>query len=514
MSGERPPFGFSAGDSDPDDSKPNDDSNLTPGGANPFGFLGGLGGFGGAGGPGGFGQGMGADGGGEFDMNALGAALQQLGAMLQSGGGDLTSLFGGAGAGAATAGAVDWDLAKRTARQAVASADGGDPSVSEADRAAVVAALALADLWLDPVTDFPGSGANGEAWSRSEWVEATMPAWQGYIGPVAEGLSTAMSSFVANPAAGFDPSMLPEGLPPEFAEQFAAMTGPMMNMAASLAASMYGGQVGQGLGALAAQVVGAGDVGIPLTPAGRGVLLPRNVAEFGEGLEIPIDEVRLYLALREAAHQRLFASVPWLRPRVEGAVQAYAAGVHVDRERIESQLRDLDPSNPGALQDALSSGVFELEDTPEQRAALTRLETLLALIEGWVDAVVHAAIDARLPNAERLRETVRRRRAIGGPAEKTFATLVGLEMRPRRLRDAAALFESLFSFGGTQARDAVWGHPDLLPTTDDFEDIEGFVRRSAPLDLGVIERELGTDLDGDGAVGAPDPDLSPEPDSE
>jgi uncharacterized protein (DUF2342 family) len=96
---------------------------------------------------------------------------------------------------------------------------------------------------------------------------------------------------------------------------------------------------------------------------------------------------------------------------------------------------------------------------------------------------------------------VRRRRAIGGPAERTFATLVGLEMRPRRLREAAALWEALREQQGTEGRDALWGHPDLLPTPDDLDDTAAFLRRAAPMDLGSIEAELGQDLDGDGTVG-------------
>ena len=164
-------------------------------------------------------------------------------------------------------------------------------------------------------------------------------------------------------------------------------------------------------------------------------------------------------------------------------------------------MSSIDPQDPAALQEALSSGVFAPEDTEEQRAALARLESLLALVEGWVDDVVAQSAGGRLPSADALRETVRRRRAIGGPAEKTFATLVGLELRPRRLREAAALWEQLRTERGVEGRDALWAHPDLLPTPDDLDDPAGFLARSAPLDLGTIEAELGEDLDGDGTVG-------------
>ncbi len=57
------------------------------------------------------------------------------------------------------------------------------------------------------------------------------------------------------------------------------------------------------------------------------------------------------------------------------------------------------------------------------------LENLLALVEGWVDAVVWRAGMAHIPHIEQLREMLRRERAIGGPAERTFESLMGMQLR-------------------------------------------------------------------------------------
>jgi putative hydrolase len=213
------------------------------------------------------------------------------------------------------------------------------------------------------------------------------------------------------------------------------------------------------------------------------VLVPQNVAEFAEGLDRPADEVRLFLALREAASQRLFAHVPWLRQQLHEAVHAYARGITVDREAIERSVSEamggaeggFDPSDPESLQRLLPA--LEPEETPEQQLALRRLETLLALVEGWVDTVVAAAAGDRLPGWSALAETMRRRRASGGPAEQTFATLVGLQLRPRRLRDAATVWGAMAAQHGTIARDRLWSHPDLLPTSDDLDEPLDFVAR-------------------------------------
>jgi len=161
----------------------------------------------------------------------------------------------------------------------------------------------------------------------------------------------------------------------------------------------------------------------------------------------------------------------------------------------------------------MQSGMFEQETTAAQKAALARLETLLALIEGWVDAVVADAVGDRLPGAAALRETLRRRRASGGPAEQTFATIVGLELRPRQLRNAAELWRQLGEQRGVAGRDALWAHPDLIPSADDLEDPTAFVSREELGDpIAELEKTMraedaaGKDRDDDRATGGKDTD--------
>jgi len=76
-----------------------------------------------------------------------------------------------------------------------------------------------------------------------------------------------------------------------------------------------------------------------------------------------------------------------------------------------------------------------------------------------------------------LTETMRRRRATGGPAEETFATLVGLELRPRKLREAAELWRKLLESSDVTTRDGVWAHPDLVPDADDLDHPAAFIDR-------------------------------------
>ena len=394
-------------------------------------------------------------------------------------------------------GPVNWDLAKNVARHAIVAA--GDPSVLEAQRREITEAVRLADLWLDEAATFPSGIHKIEAWSRSEWLEATFPVWAKLCDPIAAKGVEAMSGML-----NIDPAQLGEDVPEEMRQALGALGGGagglgglagLSAMLRQIGGAMIGSQTGTAVGELAREVVGSSDIGLPLGPEGVAALLPAGVAQFGQGLSVDAGEVRLFLALREAAHQRLFAHVPWLRAHLLGAVEQYASGITVDMARLQEAIPDVDITNPEALRDALAGeGLFRPEDTPAQKAALVRLETALALVEGWVATVVSAAARDRLTHADALAEAIRRRRATGGPAERTFATLVGLELRPRRLREAAAIWQGLTEARGIEGRDALWSHPDLLPAADDLENPDTFVHGQPELDISDLED--GDDLPG------------------
>ncbi len=368
------------------------------------------------------------------------------------------------------------ELANDIARKTIAAQ--GDSSIGEAARRQVEEAVHIAGLWLDDVTDMTAPHGMVHAWSRAEWVDRTMPMWQRLVEPVAAGVSTAvvaaMRAQMGQLGMGGDAADIP-GLPAGIDP--AALASQMEPMLGRMSGSMFGLQVGQAVGALAGDIVSGTEVGLPLVPDHGTALLPANIDAFAEGLEVDLTEVRLYLAVREAARVRLFANVAWLGPELVTAVQSYARDISIDTAGIESSLESIDITDPSAMQLALSGNLFAPAPSAAQRAALTLLETYLALVEGWVDVVSDRAAVKHLPHTAALGEAVRRRRASGGSAERVFSQLVGLELRPRRLRDAANLWAALESRGGVAARDGAWDHPDVAPTSADLDDPLGFVDR-------------------------------------
>jgi putative hydrolase len=384
--------------------------------------------------------------------------------------------------------AVNAVLATDIARKTVAAE--GDQLASAADGRAAAEAVQVAGMWLDAVTDLTTAGLVGAAWSSAEWVEATMPVWTDLVEPVAAGVTDAVGTALTGQLGQLGElgdSALPEGMLDQ--------AGPMLRR---MHGSMFSMQLGQGTGTLAREVLTGCEVSLPLVPAPTVVLMPAAVREFAAGLEVDEPQARLYLAVREVARVRLFGAVPWLAPALLAAVRDYAADISIDTTAIEEAVGSIDPSDPEAVQQALQGRMFAPQHSPAQQAALARLETLLALVEGWVDVVADRATRAHLPQADALAEAVRRRRATGGPAEKAFGALVGLELRPRRLRDAANLFAALEDSGGAAARDGAWRHPDLAPGTTDLDDPLGYVERTARPEADEMDAALDALLRGEG----------------
>ena len=355
----------------------------------------------------------------------------------------------------ANADGVDWQLARDEAGRIAAQ---GSIRSSSAELDQLRQALNVAALWLDEATSITQLTSEPTLMTRADWARLTLPVWTQFAEPVATSIADSLTT------------VLDEQMPEEL-KGMVANAGQLMR---SLGGTLFSMQLGHVVGQLSAEVVSGGDIGIPLLPGRddhdvQAALIPQNLAAFGAGLDIAPDQVQLYLAVRELAHARLFRHARWLRLHLISAITDYAKGIRIDTERIESLAAEFDPANPESLREALTSGALIPPKSDAQVAALGRLETTLALIDGWVD-VVTARATARLPRADAIAETVRRRRAAGGPAESAFSTLVGLELRPRRLREAAAFWRAVEDAVGAEQRDALWAHPDLLPGADDIDD--------------------------------------------
>lgn len=352
-------------------------------------------------------------------------------------------------------GPVNFALAERIARQQISAS-----RISPAERTATEEAIRLADLWISDSTVLPAAEGPAAAWTASEWLSTTFPLWKRLVTPVAENMSEAQLA----------------SLPDEVRQ----MMGNMPAAVQQMSGMSFGLQLGNALGDLAQQALSGADLGIPVAPAGTVALLPQHIATAAKDLPVEARDLYLYVAAREAARQRLFQRVPWLVERIVSSVEEYADGLMLDTSHIEEASRNLeiDTSNPQALQNA----IHELQNmnlaprvSSTNAGAVSRLETLLALVEGWVEHVVDTALEKYLSSLPSLSEAWRRRTATGGSANQAFSQVVGIEFSAPRVREAAELWRRSDNAVGVQRRDAVWDHPDFLPTAEDLTNPAEFI---------------------------------------
>ena len=350
----------------------------------------------------------------------------------------------------------------------------GDLPIGNLDQEKLNQSLLLANTWLDTEILFPAAVMPSQsAWSKRDWLDESVIGWQQLIEPLALGMADALGNVITNASAS---------LPIEFmgsTEQSPAQQEAMKLMLARILRGFMGTliatQLGQGIGMLANSITGANDVAIPLLKSDSGShLIPQNINEWAEGLGIDQEQVAIYLSLREAAASRLFANSPWLQNYIKDLITAYGKGISIDVESITRQAEEamasgeIDMNNPQAINLALNAGLFTPQQTPAQELALTRLEMTLALIEGWIDHVISQVAADRMPAFNALIENSRRRRATNAPMQQLFANLLGLEVSPRKMREASAFWSEVKNLKGADGRDKCWEDAAFLPMPDDL----------------------------------------------
>lgn len=449
------------------------DNNAEDNDKDPFGNLFGM--FFGPGGtpnlPGGQAGGM------PFDPTMLGSIMGQLQSMLSGG-----------------------DPTKAAVQAAASRVPTPDPEVSETTTKATNDAFRLAELWLQNVTEESFGLGTPTAMTRKQWVEAALPGWMELVEPIKSTMSDSLGESMSEQA--------PEELKPMLAGAGQMFKG--------MSETMFAVQLGEALGALSGSVLTGSESGLPVIAKHTPVLIEANVAGAATGWGVDAAELRIYLAARELALQWLFARVPWLFGHVEAAVNRCAAGIEVDMEHIQGLAGNIDPNNLQAVGEELRSGLFTPKDTAGQEIAQNNLRTVLSIVAGWTDVVAYEAC-ASLTDRDSIREALRDRMIITSQEDRDFSELIGLDLRPTRLRDAATLFSYLQQTEGAKGRDSVFDHPDLLPTVTDLDDPLGYRERRAAewttdssldeaLEKLLADSGIGTDPEEDGRDANPKTD--------
>jgi putative hydrolase len=433
------------------------------------------------------------------------------------------------------AGAVDWSLAERAAREVARE---GDRPPTPEERARLEEAFRLAEHWLDAgALPQPPDAGRTLVVDRDGWIDVAIPMFMRLIGPVAEATTEALVGLASRQlgelgrmledspdaledlvggglgAMGLDLERLDEldlsafgigeAQAAQMREQLRAMLssgqdlgdmlrgalGAMGGMAdpgealRPAAATLNALQAGQVIGTLARQVHGHRDLGVPTAPRSTAGLVAVNVAETFHGYDLDLTEVAVVLAVTEAAHRRLHHAIGWLDEHVIRLIGRFADAMTVDEQQLrglaEQMEQELDPDDPDAFQRALARAArLRLEPNAAQRAVLGQLQVVVGIVGAWARHEARTTLEGRLPGLARIEEVLRRRRAVQGDGEELLAGLLGLDLRPEDETVAERFVATVIDVLGTRGLERALAHPENLPDAAELADPGSWLARS------------------------------------
>lgn len=348
-------------------------------------------------------------------------------------------------------GPVNWRLGAEIAKQLAGEASPVDPWLAEEYQDLA----RLAQLQIEAMTPLsPDPASNMEPLDRRGWILANLEAY-GYL------------------VAGLDPADSLDGV---------SSSDPMGMFVKPLVPALLGMQMGSFVGFLGHRVLGNFDAAYPTEqPAPLRVIVP-NVEAFAVDHHLDAREVRLWSAIREVAHQSIYA-IDWIRPDVLRRAADYVAGIGLDLSNLLERFQSVtDPTEiQSMMEDPLGlSGIFSDE---HQRPALGDLHAIVATMAGYAEFLLDGMGRKLLPSLEAIRAAHRIARDEPATGEQLLDRLVGVEIGAGVFDDAAAFVRQVADRWGDDAAHRLLEGPDMVPSMDEISDPVAWAARVLLPDL-------------------------------
>jgi putative hydrolase len=260
------------------------------------------------------------------------------------------------------------------------------------------------------------------------------------------------------------------------AERMGAVGGELGAMLQPLAPSLVGMQVGALSGMVSRRVCASFDRGIIESSARAPTFVPDNLTELADGHGFDRQQVTMWAALREVAHQAIL-EVPWTHEHLEMLGDAHAASTDIDDEALQERLRLL--QDPDAIQRVLDGGdTPEIFDEPtEFSEAHQRLTAFYSVIDGYGTAIVQRVGAAYLPDLDRIEAALDARRSEARGQEGLAHGLLSVSLDPGVPSRGTAFCGDVARRWGDDALDRLWEGPEMLPTDTELDDPTGWAAR-------------------------------------
>jgi putative hydrolase len=243
-----------------------------------------------------------------------------------------------------------------------------------------------------------------------------------------------------------------------------------------LAPALLGMQMGSTVGAMSHRVLGQFDVGLPPLGQEAAYFVVPNIEAFAADHGLEVRQARLWIALHEVIHHAEFA-VDWVADHFDGLIGEFVQEARIDPASLEERLGSL--QDPEAMQRMMEdpTALSGLLASEEQQPVLSDIRAFMAFMEGYAEYVIDRSAAGMLPEADRLREAVDRRRAEPTQGEQMLQRVLGLDLEHHRYRRGTSFCADVDRRWGAEALDRIWEGPELLPTEDELDDVVGWAAR-------------------------------------
>jgi coenzyme F420 biosynthesis associated uncharacterized protein len=343
---------------------------------------------------------------------------------------------------------VDWGLARQIASLAAGRGSEEPPPFDVVALAAEMEAPVAGYTRLALASPTPPA----EVVSRAEWAAVNIEAVSHILDPVAARLDDRL-----------------------------AFAGALSGALKAGAAATLAAEIGLVMGYMATRVLGQYDVSLlggDTEP--RLLFVSPNTAHAVRHLEVDAEAFGRWVCAHELTHVFQFQGVPWLREHMSGLLRRYVETLEV---RIQNGAAGGLPSlpDPARLVEAFrDGGLAALVQNPEQRALMEEVQAAMSVIEGYAEHVMDAIGAEFITGHEELRAAMDRRRRSRSAPQRIIERLLGFDVKLRQYEQGKRWADAVAAAGGIEALNRVWTAPDALPSSDELQHPEQWLKRTEP----------------------------------
>jgi coenzyme F420 biosynthesis associated uncharacterized protein len=291
-----------------------------------------------------------------------------------------------------------------------------------------------------------------EVVNRGEWASVNLETLSHVLDPVAERLDDRLG--FAGPLAG------------------ALRAGASATLAA---------EAGLVMGYMSSRVLGQYDVsllGAETDP--RLLFVGPNLAGAVRDLDVDAESFGRWICAHELTHVFQFQGVPWLREHMSGLLREYVKTLEV---RIQKGSAGGLPSLPDAsrlVELFRDGGLAALVQSPEQRALMDRVQAAMSVVEGYSEHVMDAIAAEYIPDHEKLRAAMDRRRSSRSAPQRMIERLLGFDVKLRQYEQGKRWADEVATSAGIEGLNRVWASPEALPSADELQHPRVWLKRTQP----------------------------------